>query len=83
MAFKVINNIAGPDSIVLTLLVYGAYPRISELDVLSPTVIQRVITIKKVIDKIRKLKVKCQINNALNMQNGPNINTVHDLLLNL
>jgi hypothetical protein len=32
MAFKAINDIVGLDSIVLTLLVYGAYPRITKHD---------------------------------------------------
>jgi hypothetical protein len=35
MAFKAINNIATPNSIILTLLVYGAYPRITKHDPLS------------------------------------------------
>jgi len=30
MAFKAINDIAGLNRLVLTLLVYGAYPRITE-----------------------------------------------------
>jgi len=30
MAFKAINNIIGPNRLVLTLLVYGAYPQITE-----------------------------------------------------
>jgi hypothetical protein len=32
MAFKAINNIARPDKLVLTLLVYGAYLQITEHD---------------------------------------------------
>lgn len=28
MAFEAVNDIVGPDSLVLTLLVFGAYPRI-------------------------------------------------------
>jgi hypothetical protein len=39
MAFKVINNTIGLDGIVPILLVYGALPRISEYDPLSPLVI--------------------------------------------
>jgi hypothetical protein len=35
MAFKAINNLAGFDSLVLILLVFGAYPKIIELDTLS------------------------------------------------
>jgi hypothetical protein len=40
IAFKAINNTAGPDGIVPILLVYGALPRISEYDPLSPSVTQ-------------------------------------------
>ena len=32
MAFKAINDSAGPDSLILTLLVYGALPRMTEYD---------------------------------------------------
>jgi hypothetical protein len=32
MAFKAINNSAGPDSLVLTLLVFKAYPKIIKSD---------------------------------------------------
>ena len=32
MAFKAINNIARLDKLVLTLLVYSAYPQITEYD---------------------------------------------------
>ena len=35
MAFKAINDIAGLNRLVLTLLVYGAYPRITEHNPLS------------------------------------------------
>ena len=38
MAFKVINDTVGLDGIVPILLVYGALPRISEYDPLSPLV---------------------------------------------
>jgi len=32
MAVKAVNNTTGPDRLVPTLLVYGAYPRMSNLD---------------------------------------------------
>jgi hypothetical protein len=38
MAFKAINNSAGPDGLVLTLLVFRAYLRMIESDALSSTV---------------------------------------------
>ena len=41
MAVKAVNDTAGPDGLVPTLLVYGAYPRISNLDPLAPSIIDR------------------------------------------
>jgi hypothetical protein len=38
MAFKAINDTAGLDGIIPTLLVYGALPRISEYNPPSPLV---------------------------------------------
>jgi hypothetical protein len=39
MAVKAVNNIVGIDSLVPTLLVFSIYPRLSELDPPSPTII--------------------------------------------
>ena len=45
MAVKAINNTAGPDGLVPTLLVYGAYLRISNLDPPTPSNIEQVAII--------------------------------------
>jgi len=58
MAFKAINNTAGPNGLVPILLVFGAYPRIVKLDALLPLVTQRANTIKKAIVEIQKLQAK-------------------------
>jgi hypothetical protein len=55
MAFKAINNIANPNSLILTLLVFGAYLRIVESDSLSLSVTQRASAIKRAMEAIRKL----------------------------
>jgi len=39
MAFKAINDSAGPDGLIPTLLVFRAYPQIIESNAPSPTVI--------------------------------------------
>jgi hypothetical protein len=39
MAFKAINNFIGPNSIILTLLVYSTLPRITEYNTLLPTIL--------------------------------------------
>jgi hypothetical protein len=35
MVVKAVNDIAGPDGIMPMLLIFGVYPRITELDILS------------------------------------------------
>ena len=40
MAFKAINDTAGPDRLVPTLLVFSAYPQMVESDAPSPSVTQ-------------------------------------------
>jgi hypothetical protein len=39
MAVKVINNLAGPDGIIPTLLVFKAYPKMTEDSAPSPSVV--------------------------------------------
>jgi hypothetical protein len=41
MAVKAINDTAGPDIIVPTLLVFGAYPQITDMDPPSLSIIQQ------------------------------------------
>ena len=52
MAFKAINNTAGPNKLVLILLVFGAYPQIVKLNTLLLSVTQRANAIKKAIVEI-------------------------------
>ena len=58
MAIKAINNTASPNRLVPTLLVYGAYLRISKLDPPTPSVIDQAAVIRKAIAKIVKLWAK-------------------------
>jgi len=39
MAFKAINDLAGPEGLVPILLVFRVYPQMVESDALSPTII--------------------------------------------
>jgi hypothetical protein len=52
MTFKAINDTAGPEGLVPTLLVFGAYPRMIELDAPSPSVSQRIAAIRKAMSEI-------------------------------
>jgi hypothetical protein len=52
IAFKAINDTAGPDGLVPTLLVYGALPRIVEYNAPSPIITQRSAALKKAMSEI-------------------------------
>ena len=82
MAVKAVNNTAGPNGLVPTLLVYGAYPRISKLDPPAPSVTDQAAAIRKAIAEIVKLRAKQTVNNALHYRNRPNTTPVHNLPLN-
>jgi hypothetical protein len=82
MAFKAVNDLAGPDGLVPTLLVYGAYPRMSECEALTATIAQRALAVRKAMAEIQKLRAKRQVADALNTRNGPSTTSTLDLPLN-
>ena len=55
MAVKAINNTASSNGLVPTLLVYGAYLRISNLNPPAPSIMEQVAVIQKAIAEIVKL----------------------------
>ena len=83
MAFKAINDSAGPNGLVPILLVFGAYPRMVDSDAPAATVAQRASAMKKAMLEIRKLRAERQVADALNMRNGPKIDSVYSLPPNL
>ena len=52
MAIKAINNIVGPNSIIPTLLVFGAYPHITKD---SPTLLSITIRAKTIRKATREI----------------------------
>jgi hypothetical protein len=55
MAVKAVNDTASPDGLVPTLLVYGAYLRISNLDPPALSIMEQAAVIWKAIAEIVKL----------------------------
>ena len=55
MAVKAVNDTASPDRLVPTLLVYGAYLRISNLDPPALSIMEWVAVIQKAMAEIVKL----------------------------
>ena len=82
MAFKALNDTAGPNGLVPTLLVFGAYPRMTDMDAPSPTITQRAVAIRKAMEEIRRSVASRQINDAINTRNGPSTSIIHNLPLN-
>ena len=58
MAFKAINDSAGPNGLIPTLLVFRAYPHIVESDAPNPIVIKRAVALKKAIEEVKKLRAE-------------------------
>ena len=82
MAVKAVNDTANPNRLVPTLLVYGVYLRMSNLDPPAPSIMERATVIRKAMAKIVKLRAKQAVNSALHHRNGLDMTLVHNLLLN-
>ena len=82
IAFKAINNTIGPDGLVPTLLIFGAFSHITESDFLLLTVAQCIAALYKAIKKVKKLRADCQVSDALSMYNGSKVNAVYNLPFN-
>jgi hypothetical protein len=81
MAVKAINDTAGPDGLVPTLLVFGAYPRMTDDSPPSFSVVQRAEAIRKATSEARRALAKRQVRNALLTRNGPDTTPLHTLPL--
>ena len=82
MIVKAVNNTADNNDLILTLLMFGAYPRMQEFDFSFLIITQRVDAIKKTMKEMRIAKTQKQINDALNIWNESITNHFHDLSLN-
>ncbi|EED15751.1 conserved hypothetical protein [Talaromyces stipitatus ATCC 10500] len=71
MAIKAVNNTVGLDGYVSTLLVFGVYPRMTDYSPPASTVVQHAATVKKAMTEVQRLHTVRQVNNALNIRNGP------------
>jgi len=81
MALKAVNDTAGPDGLVPTLLVFGAFPRITIDSPPTPSSIKRAQAIAKAMGDLRKWSAKRRVQDALNTRNGPDTSCVLPLSL--
>ena len=82
MTLKTVNDSIESHELVSTLLMFGAYSRMTKLNAFSLTINQRAIVMKKVMNEMRKLNVNRQINDIFNTRNEFSTIHFHDLLLN-
>ena len=81
MAVKAVNDSAGPNGLVLTLLVFGAYPQLIEIDPPSPSITKRAEAIRATMKEVQQLHVERQVQDTLAMRNGPDTKITLDLPL--
>jgi hypothetical protein len=81
IAIKAVNDTAGPDGLVSTLLVFGTYSRMTITNTLSLIVTERGKAIIKAMKQIAELHVKRQVTDVLRQRNGPNISDTLDVLI--
>jgi hypothetical protein len=55
IAVKAINDLAGPNRIIPTLLVFSAYPRLTKIDPLSLSITNRIEAIYAVTKEVYRL----------------------------
>jgi hypothetical protein len=82
IATKAVNNTTGPDRLILTLLVFGAYLQALETDLPALSVIQQAQAIKRAINKVTRIQAEMQVKRALNTYNSPDTAEIHSILLN-
>jgi hypothetical protein len=71
MAVKALNDTAGPNGLVPTLLVFGSYPRINIDSPPSPDIIARANAIRKAMRMLAHERAKVNVGRATNTRNGP------------
>ncbi|KJZ69913.1 hypothetical protein HIM_10698 [Hirsutella minnesotensis 3608] len=81
MAVKAVNDTAGPDGIVPTLLVFGAYPRLTADSPPSASTLKRSAAMQKAMKTLRQLSAERQVKDALRTRNGPSTADVLSLPL--
>ncbi|PVH67628.1 hypothetical protein DL98DRAFT_443167, partial [Cadophora sp. DSE1049] len=82
IAIKAVNNTTGPSRLILILLVFRVYPKITELDPLNLSVKQRTTTIKKAIKEVRRIYTIRKVNDTLGTRNGLRTTYIYNLRFN-
>ncbi|EED14740.1 conserved hypothetical protein [Talaromyces stipitatus ATCC 10500] len=71
MVVKAVNDTVGPDGLVPTILVFGAYPRMTYDSPPSALTAKRAQAMRKAMIDLRNAMATRKVNNALKARNGP------------
>jgi hypothetical protein len=78
---KAVNDLTGPDGIMLIFLVFKAYPCITRDSLPLPFITEQAEVIYKIMKEVQRFYAEQQVNNALAMRNRSNTKPVLTLLL--
>jgi hypothetical protein len=81
IAIKTINDLVGPDGIIPILLVFRAYPRITNNSALSPITTKKTKAIRKTNNEVRWYYTKQHVEDILRIRNSPNTIAIFKLLI--
>ncbi len=82
MIVKAVNDTAGSDELMFTLLIFDVYSRMHFMNSSISSISQRAMTIEKVMTEVRKFRAERQVADALNIRNDLIVISIHDLSLN-
>lgn len=81
-AVKAVNDSVGPDGLVPTLLVYGAFPRLGlPSDALAAGVMDRARAVSKAAKLLSRYFAQRKVRDARPGRNGPDVTDIHKLPL--
>ena len=79
LAVKACNDTAGPNGLVPTLCVFGAYPKITWDDAPTPITVQRADAMRNAMRELRKIQAVRQIEDTRKSRNGPKCDHLHEI----
>lgn len=82
MFFKELNDSIRRNSLVPTLLVFGVYPHMTDIDAPTSTINQYSIAMCRAMEEVRISHVSRLVKDELNTQNGLSTSLIHNLSLN-
>ena len=82
MAVKAVNDTTRPNGLILTLLVFGAFLRLTKWDLSASGIQKQALAIYNAMEEVYKFHTHYDIQEALRLCNSPRMNFLYKLLIN-